>query len=159
MSHHRGDVSILERVLADDYSGTSPVGKAITKAGAIAELKSGANKLESNDTDNYSVRVFGDTADARLRPLPVELRQLLHRAGTHGDFLAPRLTLGGLRLSFFCGLGVLLGLLLDCPRLLLLPVLALTFGLFRVLRRGLRWALRRGRLLRGPSRQRWRCSP
>jgi hypothetical protein len=58
----RGDVSILERLLADDYSGTSPLGKAITKAEAIAELKSGANKLESNDTDNYSVRVFGDTA-------------------------------------------------------------------------------------------------
>ena len=58
----RGDVSILERVLADDYSGTSPLGKASTKAEAIAELKSGANKLESNDTDNYSVRMFGDTA-------------------------------------------------------------------------------------------------
>jgi ketosteroid isomerase-like protein len=57
-----GDASILESVLADDYSTTGTSGNAITKAEAIAELKSGATKLESNDTDNYKVRVFGDTA-------------------------------------------------------------------------------------------------
>jgi hypothetical protein len=58
----RGDASVLERVLADDYSGTGASGNAITKAEAIAELKSGATKLESQETDNYNVRVFGDTA-------------------------------------------------------------------------------------------------
>ena len=58
----RGDASILERVFADDYSATNALGKTVTKAEAIADLKSGANKLESNDPDNYSVRVFGDTA-------------------------------------------------------------------------------------------------
>ena len=58
----RGDASILERVLADDYSATNALGKTVTKAEAIADLKSGTSKLDSNTADNYSVRVFGDTA-------------------------------------------------------------------------------------------------
>ncbi len=58
----RGDASILERILADDYSATNAVGKTATKAEAIADLKSGTSKLDSNTADNYSVRVFGDTA-------------------------------------------------------------------------------------------------
>jgi len=58
----KGDASILERVLADDYSGTNALGKTGTKADAIADLKSGVGGLESNEADNYSVREFGDTA-------------------------------------------------------------------------------------------------
>ncbi|MDQ3665447.1 MAG: nuclear transport factor 2 family protein [Acidobacteriota bacterium] len=58
----RGDASILERVLADDYSATNALGKTVTKTDAIADLKSGTSKLDSNTADNYSVRVFGDTA-------------------------------------------------------------------------------------------------
>ena len=58
----KGDASILERVLADDYSAANALGKTITKAEAIADLKSGATKLDTNTADNYSVRVFGDTA-------------------------------------------------------------------------------------------------
>ncbi|MBA3356149.1 MAG: DUF4440 domain-containing protein [Pyrinomonadaceae bacterium] len=58
----RGDASILERVLADDYSATNALGKTATKAEAIADLKSGTSKLDSNTADNYSVRMFGDTA-------------------------------------------------------------------------------------------------
>ena len=58
----KGDASILERVLADDYSAANALGKSITKAEAIADLKSGATKLDTNTADNYNVRVFGDTA-------------------------------------------------------------------------------------------------
>ena len=56
------DASVLERVLADDFSGTSATGKVTTKAEAIADLKSDTTKLESNTTSDYNVRVFGDTA-------------------------------------------------------------------------------------------------
>jgi len=55
----RGDASILERVLADDYSATNALGKMVTKAEAIADLNSGTSKLDSNTADNYSVRCSG----------------------------------------------------------------------------------------------------
>ncbi len=56
------DAAVLDRVLADDFSGTIASGKVSTKAEAIADLKSDAGKLESNTTSDYNVRVFGDTA-------------------------------------------------------------------------------------------------
>lgn len=36
--------------------------QTVTKAEAIADLKAGVGRVESNEPDNYSVRVFGDRA-------------------------------------------------------------------------------------------------
>jgi ketosteroid isomerase-like protein len=55
------DAATLDRILADDWVGQGPTGTA-TKAQALAELKSGDNKLESITLGNMKVRVFGDAA-------------------------------------------------------------------------------------------------
>jgi ketosteroid isomerase-like protein len=55
------DADTLGRILADDWVGQGPTGTT-TKAQALAELKSGDNKIESITLGDMKVRVFGDTA-------------------------------------------------------------------------------------------------
>jgi ketosteroid isomerase-like protein len=55
------DAATLDKILADDWVGQGPTGTA-TKAQALAELKSGDNKLDSQTLSDIKVRVFGDTA-------------------------------------------------------------------------------------------------
>jgi ketosteroid isomerase-like protein len=56
------DAAALERIMADDWVGTDYNGKTDTKAGVIADMKSGASVLQSIDLGKMKVRVFGDTA-------------------------------------------------------------------------------------------------
>lgn len=53
------DTSTIERLLADDFSGTTD-DQIYSKADAIEDVKSGTHK--SLDLDNIKVRIFGDTA-------------------------------------------------------------------------------------------------
>lgn len=55
------DAATLGKILADDWVGQGPTGIA-TKAEALADLKSGDNKLDSITLGDMKVRVFGDTA-------------------------------------------------------------------------------------------------
>ena len=58
------DVAANDRVVADDYLGTEPSGKRITKADLSADLKSGAVPLASNhlNEDDLTIRFYGETA-------------------------------------------------------------------------------------------------
>jgi ketosteroid isomerase-like protein len=58
------DFDTLERVLANDFVGTSPTAHTFYKDMAIADLKSGAYTVESMDLDEVSVNAYGDTAVA-----------------------------------------------------------------------------------------------
>jgi ketosteroid isomerase-like protein len=55
------DAAALDKILADDWVGQGPTGIA-TKAQALADLKSGDNKLDSQTLGEMKVRVFGNTA-------------------------------------------------------------------------------------------------
>jgi ketosteroid isomerase-like protein len=55
------DAATLGKILSDDWVGQSTTGIS-TKAEALADLKSGDNKLESITLGDMKVRVFGDTA-------------------------------------------------------------------------------------------------
>lgn len=55
------DAGTLDKILAADWVGQGPTGVA-TKAEALADLKSGDNKLESITLGDMKVRVFGNTA-------------------------------------------------------------------------------------------------
>ncbi len=56
-----GDVAALDRLYSDDY--TAAVGSTFrTKAEVLADLKSGALKLEATNNDETNVRVYGNTA-------------------------------------------------------------------------------------------------
>jgi len=56
------DVKAADRIMADDWIATDFLGKTITKAEAIANLKSGANTTQSIELSPIKVRIIGDTA-------------------------------------------------------------------------------------------------
>ena len=58
------DTSTLNRLLADEFSGTSPNGYTYTKEMAIRDIKSGAYVVDRMDLDEISVNVYGNTAVA-----------------------------------------------------------------------------------------------
>ena len=69
------DIAMLERVWADDHTFTNTFGVVQTKAERLAEMKSGARKLESFKLDDIQVRVYGNTAVVTSRAtLKMQLR-------------------------------------------------------------------------------------
>ena len=62
------DVSALEKIWADDYVFVNAAGDVVTKAQRLANVKSGATKLESiNKEENIAVRVYQNSAVATSR--------------------------------------------------------------------------------------------
>jgi len=62
----KGDIAFTEDLLADDYVGTAPDGRRLTKTQTLDEFRSGAFKSESMVVDRIRVRVIGDTAIVTL---------------------------------------------------------------------------------------------
>ena len=58
------DQAALGRLMADDFSGTSPTAHAYTRETAIADLAKGRYVVDAMDIDEISVNVYGDTAVA-----------------------------------------------------------------------------------------------
>jgi hypothetical protein len=56
-----GDVAAIGRLYADDYSSVV-ASTSRNKAEVLADLKSGALKLDASDNDETNVRVYGNTA-------------------------------------------------------------------------------------------------
>jgi ketosteroid isomerase-like protein len=56
------DLAFLDRILAEDYMFTSPLGEALTKAQMLAELKSGEDVVSSVVNHEMKVRVYGNAA-------------------------------------------------------------------------------------------------
>jgi ketosteroid isomerase-like protein len=56
------DEAAIERLLAEDFAGTSPTAHTFNKGIALADLKSGKYVVESMDLDEISVNVYGETA-------------------------------------------------------------------------------------------------
>ena len=62
------DVAALEKIWADDYVFVNAFGEILTKAQRLANVKSGATKLESiNKEENIAVRVYQNSAVATSR--------------------------------------------------------------------------------------------
>src|SRR5262249_22099717 len=56
------DTSALDRLLADDFVGTSPTAHYFTKRQAINDLKSGNYVVTRMDLEEPSANLYGDTA-------------------------------------------------------------------------------------------------
>jgi ketosteroid isomerase-like protein len=56
------DVAFFDRIIADDYTWTSPWGEVWTKAQDLALVKSGQDVIKSWVLADMKVRVYGDTA-------------------------------------------------------------------------------------------------
>jgi uncharacterized protein (TIGR02246 family) len=60
-----GDISVIERILADDFLGTSPEGKQYTKQDFIKDMKTHPASFTSNHVNEVKVRLFDDVAVAQ----------------------------------------------------------------------------------------------
>jgi ketosteroid isomerase-like protein len=58
------DAAALNRLLADDFNGTSPTAHTFTKTAAVQDLRSGKYVVASMVLDEISVNVYGDVAVA-----------------------------------------------------------------------------------------------
>jgi ketosteroid isomerase-like protein len=56
------DMAALERIWADDLTFITLRGDVQTKAQRLADIQSGANRFDSLETTDRTVRVYGDTA-------------------------------------------------------------------------------------------------
>jgi hypothetical protein len=57
-----GDADKMGAILADDWVRIAPDGKMETKKQAMADLKSGASKVTSDDAESMEVKVMGKVA-------------------------------------------------------------------------------------------------
>jgi uncharacterized protein (TIGR02246 family) len=57
----KGDADTLDRIYADDIAFTYASGQIVSKAQAVADVRSGRNKLFKLDHDDVRVRAFGKT--------------------------------------------------------------------------------------------------
>ena len=58
----KSDVAFFDRIMADDYTWTSPWGEVLTKAHNLALVKSGEDVITSWVLAEMKVRVYGDAA-------------------------------------------------------------------------------------------------
>jgi|SRR5215216_280911 len=58
----RRDMETLDRLMADDYILTDPLGNVRTKAESLAAIQRNEVLFESTNSDNVNVRINGDTA-------------------------------------------------------------------------------------------------
>ena len=58
------DAAAIDRLLADEFTGTSPTAHTYTKTQAIADLTGGAFVVTSMELDDVSVNSYGDVAVA-----------------------------------------------------------------------------------------------
>ena len=56
------DLAALDRLLADDFNGTSPTAHTFPKTTAIEDLKSGKYAVYTMELDEISVNIYGDAA-------------------------------------------------------------------------------------------------
>jgi ketosteroid isomerase-like protein len=61
-AYMKGDLSILEKYLADDHTAIRANGKVYTKAQEIENVKSGVVKIETDDVRERKIRAYGNTA-------------------------------------------------------------------------------------------------
>ena len=57
----KGDTSVLERYLADDYVGIGPNGVTADKSQTIQQLKDGTVKYSAINVSEENVRMYGNT--------------------------------------------------------------------------------------------------
>ena len=61
-AYERKDLAALDRVMADEYILTDPLGNVRNKAETLAAIKTNEVNFESTESDDVNVRINGDTA-------------------------------------------------------------------------------------------------
>ena len=61
-AHRQLDLAAIERLMGEDYTIIRPDGSVIGKSEALASYASGTREWESAESDQYQVRLYGETA-------------------------------------------------------------------------------------------------
>jgi ketosteroid isomerase-like protein len=61
-AHRRLDLAALDRLMADDYAQVQSDGRVIGKAEALASYVSGKRRWDFAESDDYDLRLYGETA-------------------------------------------------------------------------------------------------
>ena len=61
-AHRQLDLAAIERLMGEDYTIIRSDGSVIGKAEALASYASGTREWESAESDQYQVRLYGETA-------------------------------------------------------------------------------------------------
>lgn len=61
-AHRRLNLATLERIMADDYTHIQTDGSVIGKEEDLASYQTGTRHWEFAESDQYDVRMYGDTA-------------------------------------------------------------------------------------------------
>ena len=62
IAHLEGDVEALDRLMHPDYAIVRPDGSVIGKEEALRDYQLGVRRWERAESDDYLIRVYGDTA-------------------------------------------------------------------------------------------------
>ncbi len=62
LAHLNCDVAALDRLMADDYAQSNSVGRVVSKAEVIASFDSGERHWDEAHSNEFRVRVYGETA-------------------------------------------------------------------------------------------------
>lgn len=62
VAFERKDMATLDRLMADEYILTDPLGNVRSKAESLAAIESNQINFESTESDDVKVRINGDTA-------------------------------------------------------------------------------------------------
>jgi ketosteroid isomerase-like protein len=65
-----GNLTVFERLLADDFTHTNHTGVFRTKAQWLANHKPGQSPYDAYDVDDLTIRIYGDTAVVTARTTP-----------------------------------------------------------------------------------------
>jgi ketosteroid isomerase-like protein len=60
-----GDVTVIQRILAEDFVGVDPKGQLYDKAKMVSETADAQKYFASNHLDNVKIRFYGNTAIAQ----------------------------------------------------------------------------------------------
>jgi len=60
-----GDSSVIQRILADDFVGVDPKGRAYEKSEMVSDTREAPKYFVSNHANEIKVRFYGDTAVAQ----------------------------------------------------------------------------------------------
>ena len=60
-----GDVTVIERILSDDFLGVDPEGNLYEKSKMVADTREAPKRFVSNHLNDVKVRFYGETAIAQ----------------------------------------------------------------------------------------------
>jgi len=106
----RKDTETLSRIWSDEYLGTAPDGRVVSKNDLLAAVKGGAIEIESMELDDLRLRLFGDVAVLTGR---ADVKAAVDKEDYSGSYRGTGIFIK--RAGHWEVIGVLVGPMKRCP--------------------------------------------